>query len=110
MKKLTYKQVRDLSDTGLTKGIAKLLGLCPIVEGNKILTTLHYVHVDGTVDYLNNWNDLMPLVEKYNIGSGFWGNKAQAYRNDVDDCYSISLQRAYAECLYLILQEETDND
>jgi len=64
------------------------------------------------VDYCNNWNDLMPLVVEHGINIMIHRNgDASAYQyvydgdEDTPSTQSINknLQRALAECLYLVL-------
>ena len=61
-------------------------------------------------NYCNNWNDLMPLVVEYGIDFCYSNVSDKWYATDGNGyARHINPQRALAECLLKVLQEE-DND
>jgi hypothetical protein len=123
MNNLTQEQVSELSDHNLTKNIVLLLGL-----------TLHHKQYEQDavviwgdefdngdidtylVDYCNNWNDLMPLVVEHALKIQTFKRRnkflVRVILNDNTDSFTAgakTLQRALAECLFLVLQEKANN-
>ena len=65
------------------------------------------IHTIGTLDYCNNWNDLMPLVIAHKISlqkrlCGGWGAVSQPAK-DWPIIVNKIPQRALAECLLKVL-------
>ena len=77
-----------------------------------------FIHTGKIVDYCNNWNDLMPLVVEHEIaltGSttknwwcGYWRSPTLRTINDIQ-AHHEDPQRALAECLLKVLQENGDD-
>ncbi len=112
--------MKELSDPELNKAIAEALGW-KVRPGKFDKDSKVHILFDGASPYtfdFNNWNDLMPLVEKHilkycavilsecgvstsNLGSSFNGCSIE-----ID---STSVQRALALCLLKVLQGEQDS-
>lgn len=125
MNKLTPKQVSELSNENLTEGIAKFLGWPRQVRGRPndgkfYVGYIENVETPYVFNPLNNWNDLMPLTVAHDIEyfrNSHISNKIKEYqaycvnpRIKENDCTHINLKRALAECLFLVLQEKTNNE
>ena len=92
-----------MDDFKLNKSIAEALGIYR-QEGQYIL------------DYIGNWNDLMPLVDIYNITAIYlereeWSCNTSSFDdngNTTVSNYAVNddLQRAYAECLLKLLRSK----
>ncbi len=112
---MTNEEMSKLSDDELTFSIAKIIHVCGGVEkrkdGSVFIATASINPIK--VDYLNNWNDLMPLVIEHDIEffrCSHFNNKSKEYQafcanpdiseNEATNC---KLERAYAECLLQIL-------
>lgn len=113
---MTPKQVSELSDFELNKSIAKALGFQIGHQAGSMMGIADGSAMGRYVDYCNNWNDLMPLVVEYEIDyltTNKDGKEYDAY--PVDTKYKVAfgsnknLQRALAECLYLVLLEKQKN-
>lgn len=98
----------------LNKAIAEALGwpICGEVFGSE--TAIGAIRDgDSSPSYFdfNNWNDLMPLVEKYNIcyyiQSSKWRTSCELQEVFVD---GADLQRALAECLLKVLESKKCSD
>jgi len=102
--------MKELSDFELNKAIAEALGLKIIdwYDGQFIVND-NGNHIK--IDYCNNFNDLMPLVEKYRL-------VIVPYKDDLWEAYpeggefviyNKKYLRAGAECLLKVL-EATEKD
>ncbi|GAG77733.1 unnamed protein product [marine sediment metagenome] len=93
-----------MTDFELNKAIAEALGtdLSGITEGNQLFYNI--------TEYCANWNDLMPLVDEHGIESSY-DVGTDSYiatpfsKSSVGSSINDSHQRALAECLLKVLQE-----
>lgn len=135
MNNLTKEELGELSDFNLNSGLASLIG--ENEELDFIVKDEWDVYQKGAIsiartdnplqsypcfpDYCNNWNDLMPLVIEHGIDlyhwqiSGSWKALAFTYLPDGEfnqefQTLNKNPQRALAECLFLVLQEKTNNE
>lgn len=105
------EMMTKLTDFELNMAIAEKLGL--IIHASDILTDGVWVHVgnprsEQLKDYYNNWNDLMPLADKYMPELEFFKDSdgmltCRATKFDIY-CVGDSHQRALAECLLKVLE------
>jgi hypothetical protein len=111
---LSTEQVSELSADNLTKAIAELVypkyRCTRFGDSASVNLYTFYAHTNDknnyvkTVDYCNNWNDLMPLVVKYSDRIGFiLGLRDVNFYHFM--CDEENPQRKLAECLLLALQE-----
>lgn len=117
MNKLTQEQVSELSDNALDVGLADFLGRDYFISSDGSIWRKDIVPSER-ISYCNNWNDLMPLVLEHDIYHAppyEKGGKYQATQwvKDSEDIWlevsNLNLKRAYAECLFLVLQEIANN-
>lgn len=99
MNKLTQKQVSELSDYELNLAIYKLSG----------------VLIKMLPDYCNNWNDLMREIERLNVNYGVYQNMINwrcilSYSNQKWESSAKTQIRAFAEAMFLLMQEEANNE
>jgi hypothetical protein len=104
-----------MTDYELNKAIADKLGLEAhgYQQGSKdtAIITLTVSDKILTVDYCNNWNDLMPLVVEHDIewstcGVGERYHAMVKKMADIAYTRSDNLQRALAECLLEVLKQK----
>ena len=101
---MTNEEMSGLDDHDLDTLIAECLGIKPI-EGKAIWR-------EGSIpDYCNNWNDLMPLVDKhtlkyevFNRGSSYLARVVLVDNSDSFVSKANTTQRALAECLLKVLR------
>lgn len=106
-----------LSDSELNLAIARLVYPDAIRFSKTSCGTrvMFSINKGLSVDYLNNWNDLMNLVVKQNFDyevlqvTKGWRAVA-AYTDTVFESVAKTQQRALAECLYLVLLEKEKSD
>lgn len=115
--------MKELTDLELNIRIAKSLGLFQGHQAGVETATvgdvlcwyderrvIHRCHED----YIDNWNNLMPLVVEHDLTYDETGGVFYAYKyvyNNTDKdfcCESEFLQRALAECLLKILESKND--
>jgi hypothetical protein len=121
MNNLTQEQVSDLHNKSLTRSIAKLLGVNIDSETDHPMSTGdHILYYEGktyhALDYCTSWNDLMPLVVEHALKIQTFKRRnkflVRVILNDNTDSFTAgakTLQRALAECLFLVLQEKANN-
>ncbi len=101
------KRIAELVYPDFLIGMPNASGSIPIID-----TTSVRNFPDLVVDYYNNWNDLMPLVDKYGISSVY--NEVGGTWDIFDGCNQVflldveNLQHTLADCLLKVL-EEKDN-
>lgn len=113
-------EVSKMSDFELNANIARFdKGLAWMAaypsEQKVIVCNLEGKSVYKDVDYCNNWNDLMPLfLEHRIIAVPYKDDLWEVYHHEYSDCIQPrypdddNLQRALAECIYLVLQEKAN--
>ena len=112
-----------MNDFELNRAIAEALGYIVTVENHTfnsdgfVINGFISTHAKPTPytmpDYVNNWNDLMPLVVEHGISSLHqnFDNSWIVDQFHGQPCFDgENLQRALAECLLKVLLDKQESD
>lgn len=112
---MTNEEISGLSAFELNKAIAEALNIFKSDDGfGRVRVWDSGMPFDGEPkDYCNNWNDLMPLCDKFNVTSsklasgGFHAFQRLYHKSSFETCCHATEvkghKRARAECLLKVL-------